>query len=474
MKHAEQGSTANTGEEQGARRRGKRKRAETTVAEDDDRPARRTRSQRNAAPSQSNTAATDEPMIIESDDNGDADFSPTSTASSPSKSQQQPDDGLVACPVCFQRMKEAAVSAHLDNACPGFSSAQNQHPAQYPTPKPQRAPDKPPERLPQISYSLFNDAKLKKKLAELGIPTFGSRQLLQRRHSEWLALWNANCDAKHPRTRRLLLQDLDAWERSQGGRSAGEPAKNGVMQKDFDGAAWAKKNRNDFGDLIKKARENKKSKPDSRGSASNDQEQDSAQQDQDLLAANGDVASPPTQRALTAPPFTEVNSPPNPKDPSPHSNDKILPSLNKTASLPEPPSPSTTVVAHRSTSNAQHNYPPPPATLMFTNSVSSAESRPSTAATDLPAPAVPFHALPSIDVSPVRSRRDSLVNGDSKLASPTTGDFRSRRSSLMSSSAVPGLERKDTGSGDPGPATKVPMFQVSSRHLVDGDGTGTK
>src|SRR4051812_5326426 len=55
------------------------------------------------------------------------------------------------------------------------------------------------ERLPHLNYSLFKEVGLRKKLQDLGISGQGNRQLLERRHTEWVTLWNANCDASKPR-----------------------------------------------------------------------------------------------------------------------------------------------------------------------------------------------------------------------------------------------------------------------------------
>jgi E3 ubiquitin-protein ligase RAD18 len=100
----------------------------------------------------------------------------------------------------------------------------------------------------------------------MGISNSGSRQLLIRRHTEWVNLWNANCDAVRPRTKRELLSDLDQWERSQGGAVSAVGAAFGqrgnaggeVMAKDFDADAYGKKNKDHFGDLIAKARAGRK------------------------------------------------------------------------------------------------------------------------------------------------------------------------------------------------------------------------
>ena len=100
---------------------------------------------------------------------------------------------------------------------------------------------------------------MRKKFTELGIPNWGARALLIRRHTEWVALVNANCDSSRPRTKRDLLQDLDVWERSQGGHASNNVgALNGggnLMKKDFDGTAWAVNHDDDFQRLIARARQ---------------------------------------------------------------------------------------------------------------------------------------------------------------------------------------------------------------------------
>lgn len=187
------------------------------------------------------------------------------------------DDGLVACPICWSRMKPWQVDRHIDTSCPGSPQPDNaastpsadgrggsnfggtpraslQSP---PTPTPTK-PQKPPERLPTLAYSMLKDTALRKKLAELGLSTAGSRQMLERRHREWVTIWNANCDSARPKKRSELLHDLDVWERTMGSRAptASRAATMGAMikDKDFDGAAWAAKHGSSFKELIAKAR----------------------------------------------------------------------------------------------------------------------------------------------------------------------------------------------------------------------------
>lgn len=129
-------------------------------------------------------------------------------------------------------------------------------------PAPRRQPiqtstNKTPERLPALNYSILKDNVLRKKLKELGIPNWGPRTLLQRRHTEWMNIWNANCDSKSPKVQRDLLRELESWERTQGGYanpSSIDPS-NTVMGKAFNATAWSSSHDDDFKRLIANARQ---------------------------------------------------------------------------------------------------------------------------------------------------------------------------------------------------------------------------
>jgi len=97
----------------------------------------------------------------------------------------------------------------------------------------------------------MNETNLKKKLGSLGIPTSGSKALLSRRHTEYVNMWNANCDSSMPKGKRQILQELDIWERSQGSVQVNP---NTVMNKNFDGKAWSSTHGTDFQQLIAQAR----------------------------------------------------------------------------------------------------------------------------------------------------------------------------------------------------------------------------
>ena len=161
-------------------------------------------------------------------------------------------------------MKEWQVFSHLES-CTGDSTPQpttiNETNVETVLGQSQRQQQKLLERLPALNYSLLKEQQLRKKLAELGISNQGPRPLLERRHKEWMTLWNANCDAAKPKKRNELLRDLDVWERTQGGRAqtSGKSAQNAaiIKDKDFDGAAWAARHETSFKDLVASARQSR-------------------------------------------------------------------------------------------------------------------------------------------------------------------------------------------------------------------------
>lgn len=137
---------------------------------------------------------------------------------------------------------------------------------------------------------------MRKKLRDLGIPDWGQKQLLQRRHTEWMNLWNANCDSKNPKSKRILLQELDIWERTQGGHAAAPSpftTSNNVMRKDFDPNEWSNNHDDDFKRLIADAR--KKSEVQARSiipgesSSSSGQKEPQSQQSGGLLVNGASV-----------------------------------------------------------------------------------------------------------------------------------------------------------------------------------------
>jgi len=186
------------------------------------------------------------------------------------------------------------------------------------------------EKLPNPHYSGMKDVQLRKKLSDQGISTAGTRQLMERRWTEWVLLWNSNCDSQNPRPKSDLKKQLDVWERTQGGRasttSTAQITGAQIKDKDFDGAAWAATHSGSFNELIANARKK------------------AAKKSEDASAASaGSNASTPM---LAAPKQTPPHAETNRNEPVANSALSSLPPEMPTPNLPEmhtsPPKPSTT------------------------------------------------------------------------------------------------------------------------------------
>ncbi|KAK5730751.1 E3 ubiquitin-protein ligase rad18 [Elasticomyces elasticus] len=169
-----------------------------------------------------------------------------------------PDDGLVDCPLgCGKRMKIESVEPHLDR-CEDEKKQDKRAKSRTPVMPPSHQTSRPKERIAELNYSLLKEQPMRKKLEEIGIPGWGSKQLMTKRHTEWVNLWNANCDSSLPRSKKELLLDLETWERTQGGRAPESRGMgSGVMRKDFDGVGWASRHGDEFTRLIADARRKK-------------------------------------------------------------------------------------------------------------------------------------------------------------------------------------------------------------------------
>ena len=153
------------------------------------------------------------------------------------------------------------MSLHLDTGCNGKPPPSTQKQtskstqisissASHPISKPMKQPD----RLPQPHFTSFKDPVLRKKLSELGLSAGGSRQALEKRYSEWVLIWNANCDSKNPKPKIELKRDLNIWEKTQGDGALTSAMGSHIKDKDFDKEAWSAQNNNTFNNLIAEAR----------------------------------------------------------------------------------------------------------------------------------------------------------------------------------------------------------------------------
>lgn len=140
----------------------------------------------------------------------------------------------------------------------------------------------------------MKEGALRKKLQELGIPNWGNKDLMRRRHIEWLNIYNSNCDAdeRARRPKRQLLKELEEWETTQGGRADVKESK--VMRKDFDGSGYAKSHKTDFDDLIAQARKKRAApKPEGEKDTNGDAGDHAQEEHQPNLEAHADMGDVP-------------------------------------------------------------------------------------------------------------------------------------------------------------------------------------
>lgn len=251
--------------------------ARSTVSKEEERPAKRRRVNHTQEPARRSTRSQSKKQTPQTSQHFDSSPKHIEIVDSDEGSEYEdrmdqrenaePHDGLVSCPICGRRMKETSINSHLDSCIGGDGTGNNNQNTSSPrrsnTPQLSTQPTAQPfsgsmkslpqrERLPTINYSMLNDNALRKKLRDLGISSTGSKETMRRRHTEWVNLWNANCDARNPTSKSDLLRELAQWERTLGRQI--DRGVSGVMVKEFDREGWQQSNKGDFDNLIAKAR----------------------------------------------------------------------------------------------------------------------------------------------------------------------------------------------------------------------------
>ncbi|KAJ8608537.1 hypothetical protein MRB53_039591 [Persea americana] len=170
--------------------------------------------------------------------------------------------GHVLCPVCNKPFHLDQIELHVDSCLTGGVESDDtaRTRSQYfDTPdetqarasrhnsaimKADEATTETPKRLPKPNYAVMNDTKLRRSMGELGLSTSGTRAILQKRYTEYIALWNSNLDSKQPKSKRDLLRELQAWDRIQ------SKASIKVTNEEIDAAHKNGEYKDNFKDLI--------------------------------------------------------------------------------------------------------------------------------------------------------------------------------------------------------------------------------
>ncbi|KAF8446499.1 hypothetical protein BGX38DRAFT_1058777, partial [Terfezia claveryi] len=203
--------------------------------------------------------------------------------------EPEPDDGLFPCPGCNNRMKVDWIPYHIDACLKAKEDGRPPPPPQPPqprttrpsqptqnnqqffsrpsrttraskTPQPQQPQPQPSTatRLPKPNYSLMNHKQLREKLQEFGLLATGTKTQMVARHSEWVNLYNANLDSLRPKPTRVLVQDLELWEKTVGKdflSSALGGERRPTKLPGWSDEGWKREHDRMFEDLVKQARE---------------------------------------------------------------------------------------------------------------------------------------------------------------------------------------------------------------------------
>ncbi|EDL91503.1 RAD18 homolog (S. cerevisiae) (predicted), isoform CRA_c [Rattus norvegicus] len=98
-------------------------------------------------------------------------------------------DTKVSCPVCGVSIPENHINKHLDSCLSREEKKESLRSSAH-----KRKP------LPKTVYNLLSDRDLKKKLKQHGLSIQGNKQQLIKRHQEFVHMYNAQCDALHPKS----------------------------------------------------------------------------------------------------------------------------------------------------------------------------------------------------------------------------------------------------------------------------------
>lgn len=63
-------------------------------------------------------------------------------------------------------------------------------------------------------YNLLSDRDLKKKLKQHGLSVQGNKQQLIKRHQEFVHMYNAQCDALHPKSGKAVIASRSSSRQS--------------------------------------------------------------------------------------------------------------------------------------------------------------------------------------------------------------------------------------------------------------------
>ncbi|XP_036037458.1 E3 ubiquitin-protein ligase RAD18 isoform X2 [Onychomys torridus] len=113
-------------------------------------------------------------------------------------------DTKVSCPVCGVSIPENHINKHLDSCLSREEKKESLRSSAH-----KRKP------LPKTVYNLLSDRDLKKKMKQHGLSIQGNKQQLIKRHQEFVHMYNAQCDALHPKSAAEIVQEVENMEKTR-------------------------------------------------------------------------------------------------------------------------------------------------------------------------------------------------------------------------------------------------------------------
>ncbi|KAI8898399.1 hypothetical protein BC833DRAFT_590016 [Globomyces pollinis-pini] len=86
---------------------------------------------------------------------------------------------------------------------------------------------------PTIAYHLYKDNKIRALLQNEALSSYGDRSSLIKRHSQWIMMFNANCDSSQPKSLKELRSDLNDWEQLNATRTTQPQNSNHELTKEY-------------------------------------------------------------------------------------------------------------------------------------------------------------------------------------------------------------------------------------------------
>ncbi|XP_054993036.1 E3 ubiquitin-protein ligase RAD18 isoform X2 [Sorex araneus] len=129
--------------------------------------------------------------------------SATAGPETPSTSTPNPSP-RVDCPVCGVSIPENHINKHLDCCLSRGEKKESLRSSAH-----KRKP------LPKTVYNLLTDRELRRKLKQHGLSVHGTKQQLIKRHQEFVHMYNAQCDALHPKSAAEIVQEIENMEKTR-------------------------------------------------------------------------------------------------------------------------------------------------------------------------------------------------------------------------------------------------------------------